>query len=42
MPRHSTIDFSQNTDNLSMHNLKTEMDYSVLRKTEDLLNMMQL
>lgn len=36
------LDLSQNTSNLSLQNLRTEMDDSVLRETEDILNMMQL
>lgn len=39
---HNILDFSQNISSLSLQNLRTEMDESVLRDTEDILNMMQL
>ncbi|KAF0765025.1 protein OSCP1-like [Aphis craccivora] len=41
-PEHNIIDFSQITGNLSLQNIKAEMDDSVSRQTGDLLNMMQL
>lgn len=41
LPENNILDFSQNTSNLSLQNLRTEMEDSVSRKTEDILNMMQ-
>lgn len=42
LPEDNVLDFSQNTSNLSLQNLRTELDGSVSRETEDILNLMQL
>jgi len=42
MSEHNILDFSQITSNLSLQNIRAEMDDSVSRQTEDLLKMMQL
>eukprot|EP00102_Acyrthosiphon_pisum_P023451 XP_016660661.1 PREDICTED: uncharacterized protein LOC100575976 [Acyrthosiphon pisum] len=39
---HNILDFTQITSNLSLQNIRTEMDDSVSRQTGDILNMMQL
>jgi len=42
MSEHNILDFTQCTSNSSLQNIRTEMDDSVSRQTEDILNMMQL
>lgn len=42
LSENNILDFSQNTSNLSLQNLRTEMDDLISRETEDILNMMQL
>lgn len=42
MSEHNILDFTQITSNLSLQNIRTEMDDSVSRQTGDILNMMQL
>lgn len=42
LSENNILDFSQNKSNLSLQNLKTEMDDSISRETEDILNMMKL
>jgi len=39
---HDILDFTKITSNLSLENIRTEMDDSVSRQTGDILNMMQL
>lgn len=42
LPEDNVLNFSKNTSNLSLQNLRIELDGSVLRETEDILNLMQL
>lgn len=42
MSEHNILDFTQITSNSSLQTIRTEMDDSVSRQTEDILNMMQL